>query len=446
MHYLSYSIFSNLSSGFQIKIFCMSNIIEKTDNYVLELFKERLPNTFIYHNYAHTKRVFKSTEELIENSNLDEKEVLILKLAALLHDTGYIEKREGHEEESVKIATQFLKDNEVDKDVIEGVTKCIMATKFKDVPNSKLEEIIRDADASHFGKDYFEEASEFLRKELEIQGVKQYTPDEWLEENIKVLSEKHRYYTDYAIKNWQPIKAENLANLIKKKKKKTKRLKREKIKAKLKAQYKDQSPERGIQTFYRVALRNHIDLSDIADTKANILLSVNAIIISLILSNLISKLDNPSNEYLIIPTMIFTLFSVISMLLSIQATRPNVTEGSFTKEDVKNKKVNLTFFGNFHKMNLEEYEWAINEMLKDKDYIYSSLTKDLYFLGRVLDRKYRILRLTYTVFMVGIVVSVIAFAIAFKTSPHADFKDVLPEDNAYHMKHEGKLTEPSFFV
>ena len=76
--------------------------------------------------------------------------------------------------------------------------------------------------------------------------------------------------------------------------------------------------------------------------------------------------------------------------------------------------MNLLFFGNFHKMKLDEYQWAINELVKDKDYIYSSLTKDLYFLGLVLNRKYKLLRWTYTVFMIGMVVSVLAFAIFFK--------------------------------
>ena len=91
-----------------------------------------------------------------------------------------------------------------------------------------------------------------------------------------------------------------------------------------------------------------------------------------------------------------------------------MTSGKFSKEDVKQKKVNLLFFGNFHKMSLPDYEWAIKELVKDKDYIYSSLTKDLYFLGLVLDRKYKILRLTYTIFIIGIVISVIAFGISFR--------------------------------
>ncbi|GAA4805095.1 Pycsar system effector family protein [Litoribaculum gwangyangense] len=403
----------------------MSKLIENTEKFVFDLFKNELDQSFLYHNYTHTERVLRSVREIIENTNIDEKDAEILELAALLHDTGYIKTREGHEEESVKIATAFLKEQAADEKTIEGVIECIIATKFKDSPKTTLGKIIRDADASHFGKKYFNEASEFLRKELEIQGIATYSPTEWLNENIKVLTKKHEFYTDYALKNWQPRKEKNLAKLMKSKKKRKKKLNTEELKAKYKAQYKNESPERGIQTFYRVALRNHIKLSDIADTKANILLSVNAIIISLVLANLISKLDN--NAYLVYPTAIFTISCVVSMILSIIATRPNITSGEFTKEDVVNKKVNLTFFGNFHKMSLEEYDWAVNELLKDKDYVYSSLTKDLYFLGKVLERKYRILRITYTIFMIGMIVSVLAFGYALKTNG-AKLEDVLPEE------------------
>jgi hypothetical protein len=231
-----------------------------------------------------------------------------------------------------------------------------------------------------------------------------------MEQNIKMFRIYHHYYTDYAKANWQERKDKNLKILIKEVKKDKEIAKKEK----LKAQYKSESPDRGIQTLFRVTLKNHLTLSEIADTKANILLSVNAIIISVVLSNLIPKLDNPSNAYLIYPTIIFLIFTVTSMVMAVIATRPNVGGGKFTKDDVANKKVNLLFFGNFHKMKLKEYELALQELVKDKDYIYSSLTKDLYFLGLVLHRKYKILRWTYSIFVVGIIATVIAFALAFK--------------------------------
>lgn len=390
----------------------MENLIKATDDFVLKLFIDKLPNNFVYHNYTHSKRVYKSINEIIEHSQIDVKDATILRLTALLHDTGYTVSRENHEVESTKIAREFLESQNVEEAMIAAVEKCILATEFKyKNPKTELEKIIRDADCSHFGKDYFEETSEFLRLELMLQDQANYTPQEWRKENIRILVEEHQFYTDYALKNWQPTKEENLSNLLSKQKKNKEKLRRDEDKAKLKAKYKNESPDRGIQTFYRVALRNHIKLSDIADTKANIMLSVNAIIISLVLSNLISKLDN--NNYLIIPTAIFILFSATTMILAVIATRPNITRGEFTKEDIVNQEVNLTFFGNFHKMELKEFEWAIEELLKDRDYVYKSLTKDLYFLGQVLDRKYRILRITYTIFVAGTIISLAAFAAFF---------------------------------
>ena len=228
-----------------------------------------------------------------------------------------------------------------------------------------------------------------------------------------MFTQKHRFYTDYAAKNWKIQKDENLVKLLEKKKKKQKKYRKEEVKAKLKAKYKDESPDRGVQTLYRTTLRNHIKLSDIADTKANILLSVNAIIISLALANVIPKLDSPTNRHLMIPTLILVLFSVASIILSIMSTRPNVTSGEFTREQVKKKQVNILFFGNFHKMPYDQYQWAINEIINDKEYIYEALTKDLYLLGIVLNKKYMLLRKTYTIFMTGIIVSVISYIIAF---------------------------------
>jgi len=391
----------------------MENIIEKADNFVMKLFKDKLPNTFIYHNYNHTQRVVKSTKELIENSQINVKEEQVLLLSAWLHDTGYTKTIKGHEEESVKIAKKFLEENKVDQETIKEVEKCILATKKEVVPETKLEEIIKDADASHLAKDYFEDTTEFLRQELKLHNIKYFTPNEWVEENIRMFTEEHKYYSDYAVESWKPKKDENLLSLLESQKKLKKKYEKEEAKAKLKARYKNDNPERSIQTLYRTTLRNHIKLSDIADTKANILLSVNAIIISLALANIIPKLDAASNRHLMIPTLIMVCFCVASIVLSIMSTKPNVTSGEFTKEQVKNREVNVLFFGNFHQMQFDQYNWAINEILKDKDYVYEALTKDLYYLGIVLNRKYKILRWTYTIFMTGIIISVISFVITF---------------------------------
>jgi len=386
----------------------MSEIVEKAEKFVTNLLENELNPNFLYHNLKHTQRVVKSTKELLNSFDFKADENERLLIAAWFHDTGYTKGVTNHEENSCKIASDYLtKEGYPD---VEKVSELIMATKRHHEPQNLLEEIIRDADASHFAQKSYWETTDFLKEELRLLNIANYSNKEWRNENIKMFRNEHQFYTDYAKENWESTKQKNLKQLLKDKKTEKEIAKKEQLKAK----YKSESPDRGIQTLFRVTLKNHLTLSDIADTKANILLSVNAIIISVALSNLIPKLDNPSNTYLIYPTLIFITFSVISMVLAVLATRPNVTSGKFTKEDVEKKKVNLLFFGNFHKMSLSEYEWAIQELVKDNKFIYSSLTKDLYFLGLVLNRKYKILRLTYTIFIIGIVVSVLAFGIAFR--------------------------------
>jgi len=393
----------------------MDQLILDVKEFVISLLGNKMPKEFLYHNLSHTLRVVKAVKEISEGEEVEEDEKQILEIAAWFHDVGYSVSQTNHEQLSAKIAREFLEEKNIDTETIECVVVLIMATEMCKEPKTHLEKIIRDADCSHIKDSDFEQVNGLLRKEWQLTGFKVVDDVTWAKENIKYVSEIHRFYTHYALENWQMGKDKNLAKILKsvdkversesktKKKKEVEVVKKEKLKL----------PERGVETMFRVTLRNHIQLSNIADTKANILLSVNAIILSLALSGLLPKLDNPSNAYLIWPTMVFLGFSIVSIVLSIIATRPNVTTGKFSKSDVDEKKVNLLFFGNFHKMSLVDFEWAMNELMKDKEYLYNSMTKDLYFLGKVLNRKYKILRLTYLVFMVGIVVSVLSFIIAF---------------------------------
>jgi len=122
---------------------------------------------------------------------------------------------------------------------------------------------------------------------------------------------------------------------------------------------------------------------------------------------LAGKLD--SNPHLIIPTIVLTFVSLVTLIISIRVTRPSISSGIFTKDDIEKKKVNLLFFGNFYKMNLNDFSMGMNAMMDDKEFLYGSMIKDFYYLGQVLGAKYKLLRLAYTVFMYGITASAIIF-------------------------------------
>lgn len=389
------------------------NLIEQVEDFVSKLLKDKLSDLYTYHNFNHTQDVVSAVITLANSENIIEEDREILIIAAWFHDTGYIKSCENHEDLSISIVTDFLIEKKKTSEYIATVADLIKATTYNYEPKNLLEKIMKDADFIHLTREEYVSTCGALRIEWKNIEHKLFSEEGWIMENLDFLVHKHRFYTDFAIENWQPLKEKNIKYLRKKYKKMESKTANDFEKTN-KKRAKEEKPERGIDTLFRVTLGNHTRLSGIADSKANILLSVNAIIISIALSTLIPKLDSPKNAHLMVPTFIMLISSVITIIFAILSTRPKVTKGYFTRKDIEDKKVNLLFFGNFYKMPLEEYQWAMNEMMKDRDYLYNTMIKDLYFLGIVLEKKYRLLRIAYNLFMTGILISVLAFVIAFK--------------------------------
>jgi len=174
---------------------------------------------------------------------------------------------------------------------------------------------------------------------------------------------------------------------------------------------KDKGYSRGVESMFRLTARNQISLSSISDNKSNILISVNSIMMSITLTVLVTRFEEIPN--IILPTIIFLVFCLVTIVFAILSTRPNISSGTFSKEDIEQNKVNLLFFGNFYNMKLDDYEWAIGELMRNDQNLYSTMIKDQYALGKVLAKKYKLLRVAYNVFMIGIIISVLAFVFAF---------------------------------
>lgn len=389
-------------------------IDKRIEDYVIGLFSQMHSPALIFHNLDHTEGVVKRTKEIAGHYNVSENDMLILFAAAWFHDTGYLfTEPEKHEEMSVEIMKKFMSDLVEDDQVTAAIEACIMATKSPRNPQTLLEKIICDADTFHLGTKEFKSMNKKAYKEAKERNPNIDKMD--FRTGTLEMMESHQFYTDYCKDNLAKRKEKNIKKLRKKINKAENTEKDEQID--LSEVEKDQSKmmSKGIQTMLRVTSKNHLMLSEIADKKANILISVNSIIISVILSVLLRKLT--TETYLIIPTILFLLCAVTTIVISIIATRPKISSGSFTMEAVKEKKINLLFFGNFYKASYEEYDEAMRQMMMDPDYLYGSLIKDIYYLGSVLGRKYKLIRLAFNVFMIGIILSVAAFAIATLFAP-----------------------------
>jgi HD superfamily phosphodiesterase len=392
------------------------NLLSKAEEFVTDSFKEKGKGQFSYHNLEHTQNVVTHAFEIAAHYEISENDVTLLGIAAWFHDVGHLyHDMKGHEKRSVELMKEFMEKNNEPPLQIEEVENIIMATELTTEPKSLLQKIIKDADTYHFGTNEFKKTNKQVKEELKNRGLSEKVKD-WESQTVEQLKE-HKFYTNYCIETLEEGKAKNLKKALQKLNKKS--IMPPTNNLILKDMWEDDKRKlpnpnsfitKGIQTSLRLTSENHLRLSDMADSKANILISVNAIIISVILSVLLRKIE--AERHLAAPTFIFLGFSVITIIISIVATRPKVTQGHFSREDVLNKKTNLLFFGNFYRQTLEDYVWAMSNMLKDPDYLYGSMVEDIYFLGVVLGRKYKLLRLAYAIFMVGIIISVLAFSLA----------------------------------
>jgi predicted metal-dependent HD superfamily phosphohydrolase len=412
-------------------------ILSAAQDFVSDLFINKVNKTIHFHTLQHTQEVVAGSETMAEYYHLEDEDRFALLLAAWFHDTGYSGGRAmGHENVSIEIATKFLNENKVSQQVINKVVGCINATRLPQNPNSLIEQIICDADLFHLGTSDFREKNKLLREELNDFGNMELSKKDWRKKNIEFLT-KHTYFTSYAKENLDPLKQiyledlnkkvgngekpdkkngknENPSSSEQKNKSKEKGLTEEekkKLEEAKKKKEKESQSGRATSTVFRIVAQSQNNLSQMADSKANIMISVNSIILSIVIGTVFKDLQTDTNFQ--IPIFMLVLVCVSAIVFSILATRPNVTSGKFTKEDIADKKTNLLFFGNFHKMGLTDYDWAMLEMLEDKNYLYSSMIKDTYFLGIVLAKKYRYLRIAYNIFMFGLILVMIAFTISF---------------------------------
>lgn len=369
---------------------------------VAKIFQQYHQENLLYHNQLHTEMVVQAALQMAEYYNLSDRDKLIVESAAWFHDLGYLTQPNAHEEAGAKMARTFLSGKGVEEVHIAAVEGCILATKMPQSPRNLLEEIVCDADLHHLGTDDFLQRSKLLRKECEFFFNTKIPKSNWREKNIQLL-EKHRFHTDYAQQHFQPVKEKNLKDL------REKHLDVTSQNSKTPTQ-SEEKPSRGIETMFRISSNNHQRLSDMADNKAHIMITTTSIIISVLLSVLLRKLEE--YPHLTIPVILLLVVCVTTMVFSILATRPSIPPGVFQEEDIREKKVNLLFFGNFYKMSLQEYAKGMEAVMNDRQFLYGSLVRDVYAQGVVLGKKYKLLRLAYNVFMFGIIISVIAFVAA----------------------------------
>ena len=398
-------------------------IIAQAAEYVRLYMQEHNNPKLFYHNQVHTENVVTATARLAAHYQLSDEDFFVVQMAAWFHDAGYcIGGPVQHEQRGADMARDFLLERNVDGSLIASVRNCILATQMPQHPENLLEKIVCDADLFHFGTRDFNGRNKLLRKETEAMENKTIHKDDWRKSSIEFM-QQHHYWTDYSQEILNETKKENIDKLLESrvsstdaltdlihKYEKEDQLQETRPRKQKKNKKQKKRPERGIETVFRISSGANQRLSTQADNKAHIMIQVNSIIISVVISLLLRRLDE--NKNLQIPSILLISVNLVTIIFAILATRPRIPNGKFNQADIDDKKVNLLFFGNFYKMSLDEYASGMLKMMDDSDFLYGNLIRNVYGQGLVLGRKYQLLRISYSVFMYGLIVSVIAFIVA----------------------------------
>jgi class 3 adenylate cyclase len=160
---------------------------------ILNRLEKELPEHLYYHNVKHTVDVVTQSELIGWAEGLDDHQLMLLKTAALFHDTGHIISYQDHEDHSTEIAREILPKYSYLPEEIEVICRLIMATKLPPKPADLLESIICDSDLDYLGRTDFVPVSNSLFAELKVMNDA-LTLDEWNKMQVKFIS-SHQYFT-----------------------------------------------------------------------------------------------------------------------------------------------------------------------------------------------------------------------------------------------------------
>ncbi|MDB5033450.1 MAG: metal dependent phosphohydrolase [Chlorobi bacterium] len=365
------------------------SLVEQASDSVFALLRDSLPEQLVYHNFLHTIEVVKAVEEIGRGSGLDDEDLEILALAAWFHDVGYTEVYKGHEERGAEMADRFLSERGYPEENISLVIGCILATRVPQRPRNILEETICDADLSHLGRKSFAERNELLRLEWELALGKHFTELEWANLTIDFLR-GNPYHTRFAQVEWSPQRAENLVavqnhlrSLVARDEDANRR------NTTVARDLQQSSPiadspavaEDGAMT--GIISRSHLDLVSTADTSANIMIAVSAVIIVtavMLIGNMRGMGLRPGGG-LMLPTTLLVLACLATMIGAVFVVRPN------------------------------------NRLLRLLQQQADDPGGDLQTLGGVVASKYGRLRVVYGIFVFGLLFAALNYILVLLEAP-----------------------------
>lgn len=379
-------------------------ILAKAEDHLIKLYKERENELTPYHTLERVTGIVEDAEKIAKKSGLNSDESFEVTLAACFLYTGFWLATEENTQAAITNLEHFKESHDLDFETA-TIAALIESVDENEAEKTTSEAVLYDAHFRYLSK-------KKLISTLELKALEQDQEEGILNELRRTFEfiTSHKYRTTYAIRKFDRRKARNsqkLMSAIQKEEGQNKKAKR-----------KSRKLGRGIETMYRTVYRNHINLSSIADAKANLIIRVNTIILSIIITlggTGYTFFESGFFKYsrFTIPVMIFVAGSLTAVIFAILSARPKVTNKEVTKKRLLGKESSILFFGNFTMMEKKDFVREMGLFRQNDDRVYDSMSVDIYYLGLVLDKKYKLVTYSYNVFMIGLTLSVLTFMTIF---------------------------------
>jgi len=411
----------------QVKI----DFVHEVEMHVTKVVSEEFSDKIVFHDIEHIHRIVSGVKRIAKAENLSQEETEIVLIAGWLNCIGikniedsknfsntydFFESCAGKSIEHSKV---FLKSINYPQNKIDKVIAVLTEAKPKSTPLSLSSKILADAITIEWSGKKAKKRLQLRYQEFLLLDLFKIGKRGYYSTMLEYLKD-HKYYTKFGQKELRPKKLELIKRIEKEQKSLDKQeehllsqelgITEQEVK-KLKKSLKNAKgrDDKGIQTMFRTTSRNHYTLYQMVDRKANILISVNAIILSLIIGRILGRLETLCVHST--PIVILMLSSVVSITFAVLSILPSNTHGQFSEDEVRSKRGNLLFFGNYHNMSFKDYNWGMLQMLNDSDYLYTSMIRDQYYLGQQLHKKYKKIRLALMTFILGLAITVVAFMV-----------------------------------
>lgn len=164
---------------------------------------------------------------------------------------------------------------------------------------------------------------------------------------------------------------------------------------------KIQQPGSHLDHMLRQTRMHHMQLSVMADIKANALMTIAAVMLTFSAPFIARE----HFKHAVIVLMIFSLATIVLAMFAVMPSTP-IRIGKFQPADARLPHFNLLFFGSFARMEYAQFEAAMEEVMNDPSKTYEVQVREIFTLGLFLAaKKYRLLRLAYLAFASGLFLS-----------------------------------------